>query len=121
MFQDAPYMSAAEKALVLKQWKRFLFKLATCDFSKTTGCDYGTFPAGLEKAFPDRLYKHLSLNFGFIAHYNRYGFLSARFGDPQALAETIDEMEKWQPMGAYVDYKDINAAMVEEIRVRSQY
>jgi hypothetical protein len=112
-FTDAQFMTAAEKALVLKQWKTFLKKLLTADLSVQRGADYGYFPAQLETVFPDRLYKHLSNNWGFIAHYNRLGFLSARFGSVQAIAETILEM-RGERFGK-ADYADINSAMSKEL------
>jgi hypothetical protein len=54
-------MTAREKELVLKNWERFLRH-------------------GLARAqFTRRLYEHLHLHCGFIAHYNIHGFYSTYF------------------------------------------
>lgn len=106
-------MSAKEKEIVLKQWRLFLKKLRTVDTSKQTAADYGYFPTELDKPFTERLYKHLSLHCGFIAHYNRRGFLSARFGDLGAITETIQQLEQSIP---YPGFRDLNQAMKAELR-----
>lgn len=113
MMTDTEFMTAKEKELVLKQWKLFLRKLIAADLDKQQGADYGYFPAELNKPFTDRLYKHLSLHLGFIAHYNRLGFLSERFGTPQGIIETISGIENygWGHSG----YRDINDAMKAEL------
>lgn len=113
IFTDAEFMSAKEKEMVLKQWKTFIKALLSCDFNALTGADYGYYPTSLDKPFTDRLYKHLSLHCGFIAHYNRRGFIHARFGNKEVLQETIEQLR-----GAFVmvDYRDIHQAMLEELR-----
>jgi len=113
MFTDAEFMSAKEKELVLKQWKSFLKALSTCDFGAQQGADYGYFPAQLDKPFTDRLYKHLSLHCGFIAHYNRLGFLSSRFSHAEVIQETIEQMQRVYVMS---DYRDLHQAMMAELR-----
>ncbi|MCX5653763.1 MAG: hypothetical protein NTY65_03820, partial [Planctomycetota bacterium] len=56
MFTDAEFMTAGQKGLVLKDWERFLRH-------------------GLRQShFTRRLYQHLHLHCGFIAHYNIHGF-----------------------------------------------
>src|SRR5438128_12214856 len=61
VFRDSEFMSAREKALVLKAWVRFLKNgLRSEDFS-------------------DRLYKHLVNHCGFIAHYSRAGCYATYF------------------------------------------
>lgn len=112
MFTDTEFMSAKEKELVLKQWRTFLKKILACDFNKQSGSDYGYFLTDLDKSFTDRLYKHLSLHCGFIAHYNRYGFLAARFGSAAAIAETIQQLNTGIP---YPGFADLNRAMVAEL------
>lgn len=113
MMTDTEFMSAADKELVLRQWKIFLKKLLEADYTKQTGADYGYFPTELDKVFTDRLYKHLSLHCGFIAHYNRLGFLSARFGSSEAIRETIDLLNTSFP---YPGFMDLNTAMRAELR-----
>ena len=55
-FKSVRFMSAKNKALVAKQWETFL-------------------KYGLKwEHFTDKLYEHLHLHCGFIAHYNRQGF-----------------------------------------------
>ena len=109
---DTEFMTAAEKEMVLSQWRVFLKKLRAVDYTKQTAADYGYYPTELEKAFTDRLYKHLSLHEGFIAHYNRRGFLSARFMTAEDTAETIDQMRRGF-VGS--DYRDIHEAMLEAL------
>lgn len=113
MFTDTEFMSAAEKELVLWQWKRFLKALSNCDLSQQAGSDYGYFPTQLDKPFTDRLYKYLSGPAGFIAHYNRRGFLSARFGDSGSILETFRQMQSGFVVGSYLD---IHRAMVAELK-----
>ena len=113
MFTDTEFMSAKEKELVVRQWRTFIKALIECDFDVQTGADYGYFPTCLDRPFTDRLYKHLSLNEGFIAHYNRRGFLSARFGSRQALEETFTQLERgW----VRADYRDIHQALLQELQ-----
>ena len=58
MFTDVQFMTAKEKGMVLKNWETFL-------------------KHGLKKQhFTKRLYEHLHLHCGFIAHYSRDGFYS---------------------------------------------
>lgn len=109
---DTEFMSADDKELVLRQWRIFLRKLLEADLSKTTGSDYGFFPTDLDKAFTDRLYKHLSLHCGFIAHFNRVGFLAARFGRSEDIAETLDQLDRGIP---YPGFRDLNEAMKAEL------
>jgi hypothetical protein len=113
MFIDAEFMSAREKEMVLKQWKTFLRALKACDLSQTTGADYGYFPTELDRPFTDRLYKYLSLHCGFIAHYNRRGFLSARFSERENIRETIKQLER-DP--GYGGYRDLHQAMLTELQ-----
>lgn len=110
---DTQFMSAKEKELVLKQWKNFLRKLKASDFGNLRGSDYGYFPNDLNKPFTERLYKYLSSHFGFIAHYNRYGFLAERFGGFDKSVETLNQMRA-QP-SFDTDSADINTAIRQAI------
>lgn len=110
---DTEFMKAADKELVLKQWRLFLRKLLEADLEQQTGADYGYFPSSLDKPFTDRLYKHLSLHCGFVAHFNRRGFLAARFGSSEAIRETIQQLEQAIP---YPGFRDLNEAMKAELK-----
>lgn len=60
-FTDTRFMTAKEKERVLKNWNTFLKN-------------------GLKKEnFTKRLYNHLHLHCGYIAHYNLHGFYSTYF------------------------------------------
>lgn len=107
---DTEFMSAADKETVLRQWRIFLKQLLNCDFDKLFTADYGPVPVDLELAFTERLYKHLSLHEGFIAHYNRLGFLSARFGTPEFASQTLQQIRRGIP---YPGFMDLHNAMVE--------
>ena len=95
MFTDAEFMTAKEKDLVLKNWKSFLAN-------------------GLKKEhFTKRLYNHLHLTCGYIAHYNQMTFYSTYFESGPEIesffgAFMTNTAEHW---GANIDYKDINDAM----------
>jgi len=97
MFTDAKFMTASEKVFVLRNWERFL-------------------RLGLKKDhFTKRLYQHLHLHCGFIAHYNIHGFYEEYF---QAGADTERFFDNFcsytaQNFGAYVEYDDLHRAMRE--------
>ena len=92
MFKDAQFMTAKEKELVLKNWKTFLKR-------------------GLKKEhFTKRLYEHLHLHCGYIAHYSRDGFYSTYF---EAGEDTQRFFEHFCNHTPVVDYDDLNTAMQE--------
>jgi len=104
-FNDAQFLSAREKALVLKAWVRFLMN-------------------GLRwEDFSDRLYTHLSLHCSFIAHYNRAGFYATYFENGEDTTRFLSQFDKrgecrsveyggsWWLNG---DYEDLTRAMIEE-------
>lgn len=74
--------------------------------------------------FTDTLYRAMSNAFGFIAHYDRAGFYSARFSTPTARVETLTVMsqkDEWFSDGpvetalrAVVEQHDLLAAAVRE-------
>jgi hypothetical protein len=95
MFTDAQFMTAKEKGLVSRDWDRFLrHGLAKAHFSK-------------------RLYQHLHLHCGFIAHYNIHGFYSEYFEAGQDTERFFENFCSYtsQNFGAYADYGDLNQAM----------
>lgn len=80
MYYDGKYLTAAQKALLVKQFEKFV----------VGGFD--------QKHFTKNLYKHLSLHFSFIAHYNQWGFYECRFEDPEGRMQTfkqIIEASRW--------------------------
>ena len=96
-YTDAEFMSAKEKDQIYKHWSHFLVVLLV-DVDKAFN------------HFSERLYKHLSLHCGFIAHYNRKGFFDTYFSggieEFNAFVKTIRE-NSWMK-----EYQDINKAMM---------
>ena len=95
MFTDVKFMTAREKELVLKNWKTFL-------------------KHGLKKEhFTKRLYEHLHLHCGFIAHYNIHGFYSTYFEAGQDTERFFEHFCSYTKAnyGAKSEYDDINTAM----------
>lgn len=93
MFTDVQFMTAKEKELTLKAWRTFLRH-------------------GLKREhFVKRLYEHLHLHCGFIAHYNLHGFYSTYF---QAGHDTERFFDAFCDHRAGVDYEDLNTVMREE-------
>jgi len=109
---DTEFMTSEEKYMVLRQWQIFLKKLREVDYLLVVGADYGQFPISLDKPFTERLYKYLSLHEGFIAHFNRRGFISARFGTAADTAETLRLMKDGFCGSGY---RDIHNAMIEAL------
>lgn len=122
---DAPFMTAEEKMLVLKQWKTFLKKLEeVLDMPQPSiqECDYGYYPAALDKVFTEKLYKHLSLHCSFIAHFSRRGFLAQFFAEPAATRGFLSQFDRNAGMRSVEmggthwisgEYRDINTAMID--------
>lgn len=127
-FTDVQFLTAKEKQLILKQWITFLKFLASPSWQEfndhNSGSNYGMIAP---KQFTDRLYKHLSLHCGFIAHFNIHGFYSTYFdGDPINLKNFFDRFEKteyggYNPSSTWGDYQDIGKAMADEyLKVKNQ-
>jgi len=96
-FTDVQFMTAKEKMLVLKSWETFL-------------------KHGLKKQhFTKRLYEHLHLHSGFIAHYNIWGFYSTYFEAGEDTQRFFEHFCSYttQNYGANIDYDDLNTAMRE--------
>ncbi len=92
MFKDTESMTAREKELVLKNWDKFLKQ-------------------GLQKNyFTKRLYHHLYLYCGFIAHYDLGGFYSTYF---DAGEDTQRFFGHFCNHTTTRDWNDINTAMKE--------
>ena len=95
MFTDAQFMTARQKQLVLMDWERFLRQgLARADFTK-------------------RLYQHIHMRCGFIAHYNIHGFYSEYFEAGQDIERFFEHFCSYtaQNFGAYAEYDDLHVAM----------
>ncbi len=105
-FRDSQFMTAREKELVFAQWKRFIER----------GFSF--------EHFTDRLYKFLTLHASFIAHFNRNGFYSTYFENPEATVRFLNQFDidfgcrsaeygsTWWLEG---NYADINKAMCEVV------
>jgi len=95
-FHDTAFMTASEKHKVLSHWKAFLMH-------------------GLKREhFTKRLYQHLHLHCGFIAHYSLYGFYSTYFEsgqDTQLFFEMLCSNINVLYGAGY--YNDINMATLE--------
>ena len=72
VFTDGQYTKAKDKELIYKAMVNFIKN----DFAVNK--------------FTKALYTHLSLNFGFIAHYNLHGFYQKRFADPEGRIKTYE-------------------------------
>jgi len=95
MFTDVQFMTAKEKGMVLKNWETFL-------------------KHGLKKQhFTKRLYEHLHLHCGFIAHLNVHGFYSTYFEAGQDTERFFEHFctHTAANHGASIDYDDLNTAM----------
>ena len=107
--ESTRFMTAKEKGLVLKAWKRFLAK-------------------GLRwEDFIERLYSHLINNCSFIAHYDRGGFYAEYFESGDQIILFLRQFDARNagangipPSVEYDstewiddDYGDLNRAMIE--------
>ncbi len=105
--KDTEFMTAKDKELTLKQWRTFIRE-------------------GMQsKHFTKRIYDHLILHCSFIAHYNRWGFYSTYFEQPE---DTIKFLGQFDPNGDHTsieigmaywftgsDYHDLNDAMCQVV------
>ena len=94
-FTDTRFMTAKEKERVLKNWNTFLKN-------------------GLKiENFTKRLYNHLHLHCGYIAHYNLHGFYSTYF-EVGCDVQRFFELFCLNINGLYGggDYRDLNTAML---------
>lgn len=96
-FKDAEFMTAREKELSYKDFIRFV----------KNGFQSGH--------FTKRLYDHLHLHCGFIAHYNKSGFYATYFEEPEDTARFINNFDRdRRNFNSYIsqgDYADINTAI----------
>ena len=95
-FYDGKYLTASEKTKIVKQLDKFL----------KSNCK--------EENFTKAVYKHLSLHFGFIAHYNQQGFYHARFED--GLSSTIESVLNCSPWTFNDDNTSGNADLNKAIQ-----
>lgn len=116
---DEDNMTAGQKRLVLRDWDKFLAALLAGYTDKVRDRYNNIVPKPLNR-FTNRLYEHLILHCGFIAHYSKFGFYQHYFEDP---ADTLRFMSRFDPRGekrsveyggGWLDrYQDINNAMVD--------
>jgi hypothetical protein len=105
-FCDARFMSTRDKELVLKAWVRFL----------RNGLRF--------EDFSHRLYEHLHLHCGFIAHYDRSGFYSTYFDNGEDTVRFLSQFDKRHDRRRSIEtggtlwlegeYADLGVAMIEE-------
>jgi len=111
-FTDVEFLTAKEKKIILANWINFLKFLAGPAWrefnDKNTGSDYGLCAP---KQFTKRLYQHLSLHCGYIAHYNIHGFYSTYFAGDMINAKNF--FDRFIENTCMADYDDINKAMKE--------
>ena len=99
-FSDAEFLTAKEKELILRSWILFL-------------------SSGLaETKFTKRLYEHLHLHCGFIAHYNINGFYNTYFNGDYVDAKRFFNHFEGDGYKYTSDYDDINYAMAKEYQLR---
>jgi hypothetical protein len=93
-------MKADEKQKVANDFARFV---EAVDF------DYDN----CQKLFTKRLYEHLHLHCGFIAHYDQNGFFGTYFENPEDTIGFFKELQ--QGIGYCGEYEDLDSAMKEAI------
>ena len=109
-FKTTEFMTENEKKQVLRDWKKFLNALIE-DYSKLN-LDWNAY-----NTFTDRLYNHLHLHCGYIAHFSRDGFFSRYFTGPTSLKEFFEHWDRTDvlsPIHPAEEYEDINTAMHTE-------
>mgnify|MGYP001597194419 FL=1 len=106
-FKDSEFLSAHDKKRILVAWERF-------------------FRLGLEwNNFSKAIYEHLHLHCSFIAHFDRAGFYSTYFENPESTIHFLHQFDSdfgrgsieyggasWWLQG---EYADINSAMCQVV------
>jgi len=103
-------MTVKEKQLVLKNWIAFLKHLAISK-GEVEQDKYGNTIPILFRHFTKRLYEHLHLHCGYIAHYNQFGFFQTYFEEPE---NTQLFFERFMANRSIDDYTDLNNVMKDE-------
>ena len=110
-YRDVQFMTAKEKAGVVRDFELFIIARLEMDRSQLQGTDYGS----LFKPFTKRLYSHYSGNLGHIAHYDQWGFFNAQFEDTRDfVANLVRAADGISTYGWSVldnDYGDLNKVM----------
>ncbi len=105
-FKDVRFLSAREKAQVVKQWETFL----------KYGCK--------KEHFTKLLYNHLIMHCSFIAHYDLHGFYATYFEEGEDTVRFLSQFDNSQGIPRSVEYGmtgwitndeyyDINIAMCQ--------
>jgi len=99
-FADVQFMTAKQKMLTFRQWVKFLD--SACSFEQWLKSR--------------RVYDHLHLHCGHIAHYDIAGFYHAQFAQPEDRMRCLGYVLRDQSAGfggrmSTPDYADLNAAM----------
>jgi hypothetical protein len=106
-FSNSKFMTIEEKTKVLSGFEKFI---------------KGDFKRSL---FTKSMYQYLSLNFGFIAHYNIEGFFGVRFEDPRGLISTFNQIcerpaSYWQMDSDPDRVSDLNLAILELVQMHKK-
>lgn len=116
-FSDSDFLSARDKYLVYTKYRSFLDSLKK-EYEKPREV-HGRIHSAPFFRFHERLYEHLHLECGFIAHNNREGFYHTYFEDPEDTIHFIDHMKKAEEH-CNKEFTDINEALAEETKRQAQ-
>jgi hypothetical protein len=93
---DSKFMSADEKAKVLKNWEMFL-------------------RSNLEKdKFTQALYKHLINHCSFIAHYDLHGFYATYFENGESTLAFLSQFDTRHGIPRSIEYGDLSGWLTDE-------
>lgn len=107
-FKDTEFMSASDKARVREDWIRLLDHVAKEGVSDE-----------MPSAFTNRLYEHIHMHCGHIAHHCKRGFWMAQLSTAQRALAFIEGMAaNGMVTWTVYEYRDINSAMLNETRAR---
>jgi hypothetical protein len=95
-FYNSKFMSATEKAKVLKHWEMFL-------------------KSGLEKdKFTGALYHHLVQHCHFIAHYDIHGFYATYFASGDDTRQFLSQFDTRKGIPKSIEYGDLSGWLTDE-------
>ena len=103
-------MTAVEKAGVVADMGRLVRKIEESGTSEK-----------MPAAFTARLYEHLSMHCGHIAHYDRAGFWSAQLSTAKRALSFFEDMGDERLVAWSVhEYRDVNGAIVAVVKERME-
>ena len=120
---DSEFMTAKEKAQVLKAWESFLRNHLEPDSGENVLTERGYLPTNKFRRFTKALYEHLHQHCSFIAHYDRAGFFAEYFVNPEDTIRFLGQFDRDHGCGSVEyggadwwlkgDCADINNAMTD--------